>query len=124
VASVHIFQDVVSLSPGTNWKNEIIEAIDKSDMVFVIVGKNWVGEMALETRRIDSIHDFVRFEVEYSLAKGKNIVPIVLDYADFTFLKLPESLAPITNLAAFRISHEVKIEGIRELLLRMRVRFR
>jgi hypothetical protein len=61
-----VFLDVDSLSPGLSFPDKVARALEKTDVVLVIIGPEWVR--LLNERQADS-RDWVRYEVAQSLAR-------------------------------------------------------
>ena len=87
VAGYKVFFDIESMRAGL-FNEQIYSAIDECDDVLLILPKDGLD------RCIDE-EDWVRKEIEYSILKKKNIIPIML--RDFTFPEnLPDNLKVIS----------------------------
>src|SRR5438045_8284916 len=59
-----VFKDIDSIPLGVNFKQHIDAIVQTCDVVLVIIGDKWLGEIKkTAARRIDSPEDFVRLEV-------------------------------------------------------------
>ena len=68
----NVFMDLSSLVPGQSFLAEIDEAIDTSDVVLVVIGRQWLtiaGEDG--RRRLDDADDPVRLEVAAGMARAR-----------------------------------------------------
>jgi hypothetical protein len=97
--SKNVFMDVDSIDPGDRFPDILAQALDSSDVLVAIVGKNWFG-IALEgKRRIDEPDDFVRQEVGGAISRGIHVIPVLVGGA---MLPQPEELPPdLATLSAF-----------------------
>lgn len=78
----HVFKDVDNIRPGEDYRVKLNEAIDRSDVVLVIIGPDWLTITGADgRRRLDHPEDFVRYEIEQSLATGKFVIPVLVDGA-------------------------------------------
>ena len=91
-----VFMDVSSISPGAQWALDIEQSLQDASTVVVIIGPSWLqpGEWGL--RRIDEESDWVRREIENSLASGQHVLPVLVNGGR---LPPPEALPhPIRSL--------------------------
>ncbi|MBW4629249.1 MAG: 4a-hydroxytetrahydrobiopterin dehydratase [Brasilonema octagenarum HA4186-MV1] len=111
-----VFIDTSSIEPGTDWPQELVDALEASLIAVLVIGPDWIkssDEYGL--RRIDQEDDWVRKEIEYCLAKGKKILPVLFNGAKMPpSNKLPSSIAPITSKQAVEIrntywDHDIKL---------------
>ena len=74
-----VFKDVDSIPAGSDFRRVIKEAVEKSDIVVVIIGPNWLTAVDERgRRRLDDENDFVRFELEVALALEKVVIPVLV----------------------------------------------
>ena len=64
------------IPPFEDWKAILQEAVDKSDIMLVAMGPEWID--LFEGRRVSGEPDWVRFEVASALARGIPIGPVLL----------------------------------------------
>jgi hypothetical protein len=69
-----IFLDVDSRSPGLSFAAKVESALNRTDVVLVIIGPTWLASL---TERRDDSRDWVRFEVAQSLKRPHlPVVPV------------------------------------------------
>lgn len=102
-----VFLDVEMLSAGADFRRVAAEAMASSEVMLVVIGKNWLGGAAASgQRQIDSTDDFVRMEVRNGLAAGMRVIPVLVDQAQMPSpSELPEELAGLALLNAATLSH-------------------
>ena len=100
-----IFVDV-SIGIGQNFVRRIREEISASDVVLVLIGRNWLGIAGDDgRRRIDSERDWVHLEVRTALERGVLVVPVLIDGASMPDPSdLPEPLRDLVYLQAGSVS--------------------
>jgi len=96
-----IFFDVCgSIPPGADFRREIRKAVDNSDVVLVVIGKQWENIVNPTTgiRRLDEPDDFVKLEINFALQNPKcRVIPVLVDNASMpSASSLPDE---IRNLA-------------------------
>lgn len=89
-----IFFDVDSMHAGFDFRETIEEYLDRSDVVLVVIGREWASVNDADgTRRIDDPADHVRREIEMAIEKKKLVIPVLVDNATMPSQEeLPESL--------------------------------
>jgi hypothetical protein len=111
-----VFQDVVSIGPGERYRRLIQQAIDASDVVIAVMGRNWAATDGDGRSRLADDHDVVRAEIETALAADRRVVPVLVDRADLPPAgSLPESLRPLLELNAIELRDEAWAADIRRL---------
>jgi TPR repeat protein len=122
----NVFKDVDSIPIGTDFRVVLRDVLSQCRVALVMIGPNWVTcSDDSGARRLLNPTDFVRLELEASLARDIPVVPVLLDGAapprpD----ELPESLQPICYRHAIAIGDDPHFEddvarlirGIRQLL--------
>lgn len=73
----NIFIDIDTIGGGHDFAKAIVDSLDKSDVVLVIIGNRWVDELVKRTES-ESL-DFVRLEVRKSLKDIPLVIPVLLD---------------------------------------------
>lgn len=77
--SGQVFMDVSSIKPGDVWPERLKRAVNKSTVVLVVVGPDWLKSAdQFGRRRLDSPDDWVRIEIEAALDEGKNVIPLLI----------------------------------------------
>ncbi|HEX6798561.1 MAG TPA: toll/interleukin-1 receptor domain-containing protein [Ktedonobacterales bacterium] len=102
-----VFQDVLSIPAGTDFRRHIAQAIRGSNVQVVVIGPRWLeardpgGE-----RRIDQEDDSVRVEIETAFSVGTPVVPLLVDGARMpTMEQLPWGLRELAGINALRVRH-------------------
>ena len=100
VGAKRLFKDVDTMEIGVDFADQIKSAIDQSNILILVIGRNFITEQGTtKNNRLFNENNFVRLELEYALAKGKPIVPVLVNGATMpTVADLPESLHPILIL--------------------------
>jgi hypothetical protein len=77
-----LFLDTDSIEAGADFATEILRALQRCDVMLVIIGPKWL-ELGDESgvRRLDDPMDYVRMEIESSLSRGLPIIPVIVDPA-------------------------------------------
>jgi serine/threonine protein kinase len=105
-----LFMDTGSIEAGDIWNDEIKTKLEETEIVLVIIGKEWLTKDSNEfgMRRIDNDNDWVRKEVETAIKNNKIIIPILLNDA-----KMPPSAAlpdPIKKLESSQ-AYEIRVNS-------------
>lgn len=89
-----VFRDVDDIPLGTDFRDHLDRALDKSAAVLVAIGPRWLSETdSSGRRRIDDPDDLVRIEVETALARAPLVIPVLLAGARMPLKQeLPEPL--------------------------------
>jgi hypothetical protein len=103
-----LFMDVDSIEPGQDFSRILKKRVAQSDVLLAVIGARWIG--ALDNngdRRLENAKDFVRIEIEAALNQNKWVIPVLVGDAKMPRSEeLPESLQPLTNRHAVRVTHE------------------
>jgi hypothetical protein len=86
----NVFMDFDSIPAGVNFREYIVGAIERSQLVIALIGPKWLGEKA-DSRRIDQTDDFVRLEIASALARGISVIPVLVNDAE---MPRPDQLPP------------------------------
>jgi len=70
-----VFMDVAGISQGDNFVNAINRELEASDIVCVVIGKQWEAELL---KRASLPQDFVVHEVELAILANKLIIPVLV----------------------------------------------
>lgn len=99
----NVFKDVDDIPPGRDFRDVIAEAVDWCDVLFVVIGRQWLNiQDEHGARRLDDPSDFVRLEVEAGLRREHCLViPVLVDNAPMPPAgELPGSLRELSYLNA------------------------
>jgi parallel beta-helix repeat protein len=75
----NVFMDFDSIRPGLDFREQIKQTIERSDVVIAIIGPRWLGEQRDKPRRIDDPTDLVRLEIAYALNARIPVIPVLVD---------------------------------------------
>ncbi len=79
----HVFLDTSDIPYGEDFRRAIRKRIAASDVMLVVIGKQWLSAANERGPRLQQPDDPVRFEIETALAnKELRIVPITIDGAE------------------------------------------
>ena len=81
--------DFDSIRAGLDFRTQIKQTIDQSNVVIALIGPKWVGVDPDLKRRIDDPNDFVRLEISHALERDIPIIPVLVNNSP---LPKPESL--------------------------------
>ena len=102
-----VFQDVVSIGPGERYRRLITDAIDGSDVVIAVIGRQWSATDQQGRSRLDDADDVVRAELEAALSAERRVVPVLVDRGTLPSSEsLPTSLRPLRELNAIELRDE------------------
>ncbi len=103
-----IFFDVNTIQAGTNFEQRITTELDHSDAALVLIGNQWLDIKDKEgNRRLDTLKDYVRFEVETALGKNIPVIPILLQGVAMPPARLlPETLSDLSRRNAIRLNDD------------------
>jgi len=92
--SENLVRDVDSIPPGCDFWEYISDAISESEVLLVVIGRNWqTVTNASGERRLADPRDPVRIEIEVALKKKIPIMPVVVQGAPYPDERqLPKSL--------------------------------
>ncbi|MFF8986841.1 toll/interleukin-1 receptor domain-containing protein [Streptomyces globisporus] len=99
-----VFRDRRSMGAGTDFPPKLRRELDKSTVLLVLIGSEWLRlrDESTGRRRIDLAQDYVREEIRTSLEQRKLVIPVllgldsVLPGAD----ELPEDIAQLSQRQA------------------------
>jgi hypothetical protein len=98
-----IFRDIDNIPIGVDFRAHVDQVLGASDVVLAVVGPQWMGPSALQSRLGDEA-DPVRVEIEAALRKGAPLIPVlVLGAAMPMASQLPESLKDFAYRNAIRL---------------------
>lgn len=103
-----LFFDIDNIEPGLDFKKVLSEKVEGCDVLLAVIGPDWISSKdELGARRLDSLYDFVRVEIEAALARGVRVIPVLVDGARMPKeSELPETMRPLTYRNAVRLTHE------------------
>jgi hypothetical protein len=101
-----VFIDVDSIGGGVDFEQRIEQALDASDVAFVLIGDEWLGRREGAPARIQEPGDWVRREVATVLRRADvTVVPVLVEGAPLpTADELPPDLDRLPRLQASELS--------------------
>lgn len=114
-----VFLDVEGLAPGDHFPARLRDALQRSDVVLILIGDAWTGPSRDGgPARIAAEGDFVRMEAREALGSGKRVIPVLVNGAAPPEPEtLPEDVRELTSLNALFLRHE-SFSQDHEILLR------
>jgi hypothetical protein len=99
-----VFIDIDNIPLGVDFRSHIKDSLSKCEILIAVIGPDWTGPGASNTRRIDDPHDFVRMEVATALVHGTRVVPLLIDDTVMpSDAALPDDLKSLTFRNALRV---------------------
>lgn len=105
---VKVFMDMDSIPPGVDFERHIRREIAQTHIVLVMIGDNWLDVGPTGVRRIDEPNDFVRLEIESTLAEeSTRLIPVLVEGASMPAPgELPASIARLARFNAIELSDQ------------------
>lgn len=102
-----VFIDVDDIGAGQAFDRAIADAVGSARVLLVLIGRRWLAVPAGSTRpRLEEPGDFVRHEIATGLARGLQVIPLLVDGAVMpTEADLPEPIRPLARRQALVIDH-------------------
>ncbi|MEP6844935.1 MAG: CD225/dispanin family protein [Panacibacter sp.] len=112
-----LFKDFNAILPGDDFVVSIQNALNKCNVLLVIIGRTWLQmEGADGKRRLDDPDDFVRLEVATALERGIQVVPVLFDGAPMPKIgELPENLRGLCRRQFIEIDPKRFEDDVRNL---------
>ena len=113
-----VFIDLKAIKGGEPFPEAILQAIGRSKVVLVVIGRGWVSIVDQAGRqRLAQADDWVRQEVAKALELGLKVIPILVARASFPPRDLlPESLVRLAELNAVELSETRWDDDVRSLV--------
>jgi pterin-4a-carbinolamine dehydratase len=94
-----VFMDVDEIRVGDTWPQTLDNALNTATVLLVVIGPTWLRIAdAYGRRRLDLPDDWVRTEIERSLAKEIPVIPILVGRATMPPKEaLPATISALTN---------------------------
>jgi len=100
----HVFRDTQIITPGSDFEGAINDALAHCDVLLAVIGPRWAGASKIGTRKIFEPSDVMRAEIEFALAKGMFVIPVLIDQTSMpTSHELPDSIRGLARLQAARV---------------------
>ena len=106
-----VFIDLSSIRPGASWPKAIRERLTNSEVVIVVIGRDWLKVRVPGSsyrRRIDAEGDWVRTEIEEALKHKKKIFTIFVRDATSPIPSedLPQSIRELSDIQSMIVRAE------------------
>src|SRR6266536_2063802 len=94
-----VFMDVDEIRVGDTWPQTLDNALNSATVLLVVIGPTWLRVAdAYGRRRLDLPDDWVRTEIERSLAKSIPVIPVLVSRATMPPRDaLPEAIGSLAN---------------------------
>jgi hypothetical protein len=113
-----VFRDIDSLEPGLDFVEAIESALDSSEVLIAVIGRNWLTATdSAGQKRLENPDDYVRVEIATALRRNIRVIPLLVQGASVPSAKeLPDDLAPLSRRNAFKLHDTSWRDDIRRLL--------
>lgn len=100
-----VFKDVDTIEVGRPWEKAIDAAVGRSNVMLVLIGKQWLTPDGEGHRRLDDPRDYVRKEIESGLQRDLRVIPVIVGGATMPEPEeLPASIAGLADIMAYELS--------------------
>jgi hypothetical protein len=102
-----VFMDVSDIHPGKDFRTAIDDNVSKCAVLLAMIGPAWTTvKDSSGARRIDQVNDFVRLEIASALARGVDVIPVLVHGAQMPrAAELPESLQNLAFRNGVELTH-------------------
>jgi TIR domain len=104
-----VFRDATSLEAGRDFRPELRRRLERCTVLVVVIGPTWLtARDDAGRRRLDNPSDYVRMEIEESLARKIRVVPLTLNDVRLPLAdELPAKIAGLADRQSrvFRSRH-------------------
>jgi CHAT domain-containing protein/TIR domain-containing protein len=100
-----VFMDIDTIGVGVDFRSAIEQALDASDVVIAIIGRQWLASVDHEgRRRLENPNDLVRMELEAALERDIRVIPVLVGGAWMPSPEdLPDPLKPLARRQALEL---------------------
>lgn len=99
-----VFRDVDDIAAGADFGAVIEDSLRRVQAVLVVIGPHWIGTTDAGRPRLEQAGDYVRREVEFALASGKPVIPVLVGGAPMpAATALPPSMRALANRNALTL---------------------
>ena len=112
-----LFKDFNAILPGDDFAVSIQNALNKCNVLLVVIGRNWLRMEGPDgKRRLDDPDDFVRLEIATALERGVQVVPVLFDGTPMPKPEeLPENLRTLCRRQFIEIDPKRFEDDVRNL---------
>jgi TIR domain len=101
----NVFIDLDAIGPGEDFAEVIDEALQRCDVVLVVIGNRWLAVEREGLRRLDDPNDYLRIEIEHSLSRAPRVIPVLVQDAEMPSSRaLPDPIKGLARRNAFELS--------------------
>ena len=112
-----IFKDVSNIAVGANFRTVIVDAVNESAAMVVVIGPGWMSDYTAGGSRQDDVEDYVQVEVEQAIRMGVPLFPVLVDGASMPrYSELPPSIGGIASVNAAELDHDTWSRDVDKLL--------
>lgn len=113
-----IFRDIDSIDPGLDFVEAIRRAVDSSEVLIAVIGRNWSSATDASGReRLQDPHDYVRMEIAAALERNIRVIPVLVQGATMpSTSELPDDLVSLTRRNAFELHDTSWNDDVRRLV--------
>jgi hypothetical protein len=101
-----VFRDIDNIRPGIDFRDQIADALAKTDAILVVLGPRWLGRSKGTQARIDDEADPVRIELEIALDRKIPVIPVLVSNA-----RMPQPAQLPERIREFAFRHAVTINS-------------
>jgi len=114
----NVFRDIDSIEPGLDFTEVIKRAVDSTEVMLAVIGKNWLTATdAAGRKRLENPDDYVRIEIATALKRNTRVIPLLVQGAAMPSAEeLPEDLAPLARRNAFELHDSSWNEEVSRLI--------
>lgn len=99
-----VFMDVVSNTPGLDFRRQIALALRRCDVMIAVIGTKWLGERRGRPRIMEE-HDFIHIEIQTAQKSEIPIIPVLIDDAEMPAPNdLPEDIREFSYAHAAEVN--------------------
>jgi hypothetical protein len=120
----HVFMDVDSIPPGSNFRKILKDWVNQCEVLLALIGPGWIDARDPKTtwRRLDNPSDFVRIEIAEALARDIPVVPVLIDGALLPDIGLlPDDLKELVDRQAEFVEYRTFDADVDRLIKKLRL---
>ena len=113
-----LFKDFNTMHGGDDFVVSIENALQKCDVLLVIIGKEWIDiKNSAGFRRLDLEDDFVRLEIATALGRNIRVIPVLFDNTPMPEShELPDNLKMLSRRQSVEIDNKRFEDDVRKLV--------
>lgn len=101
-----VFMDIDDIEPGLDFEEVVNQAVDTSDVLIAVIGRQWLTTTDPQgRRRLDNPDDYVRMELRAALDRNVRVIPVLVQGVDMPRSdELPDALKRLAKRNAVEVS--------------------